>query len=82
MAGWLVVPIFGIAFPLLIFWMIPPLVWHALRTGELEARGRSYFRDQQPKRFWAGIIFWILMMAVALFTSYVVLSMAPERLFR
>jgi hypothetical protein len=31
----------------------------ALRTGVLQARGRVYERDEQPVRFWLGIVFWI-----------------------
>jgi len=69
MTNWLVLIVFGIAFPLLLFWLALPLVWHALRTAELKARGRSYFRAQQPRRYWAGIVFWIMMLALSLYPA-------------
>jgi hypothetical protein len=36
------------------------LVKTALKTGVLQARGRTYNRFSEPKRFWAGIVFWLL----------------------
>ena len=65
MADWIVLIIF-LALPILLLPVAPRLVWRALRTGELEARGRSYFRSEQPRRFWFGIVFWIVMTALSL----------------
>ena len=31
----------------------------AIRTGRLQARGRIYERNEQPIRFWLGIVSWI-----------------------
>ena len=73
MADWVVLISFGIASPVLMLRIAPRLVWRALRTGELEARGRSYFRDQQPRRFWFGIVFWIAMMVLTGFAAVVVI---------
>jgi hypothetical protein len=41
-------------------WFVVP----ALKTGVLQARGRTYSRAQQPVRFWLGIVFWISMAAL------------------
>ena len=74
MTDWIVLIIVGIAFPVLMLRVAPPLVWRALRTGELEARGRSYFRAQQPRRFWFGIVFWIAMIALTVFAATAVIT--------
>ena len=39
----------------------------ALRTGILQARGRSYRRVEQPFQFWLGVTVWI---AVAILLAY------------
>jgi hypothetical protein len=43
-----------------LYWFVQP----ALRTGVLQARGRTYDRNEQPVRFWLGIAFWIVMAAL------------------
>ena len=71
MTEWIMLIVFGIASPILMLYLAVPLVWRALRTGELHARGRSYFRTQQPRRFWSGVVFWIAIMALFAFTAIV-----------
>jgi len=41
-------------------WFVLP----ALKTGFLQARGRTYSRAEQPVRCWLGITFWISMAAL------------------
>ena len=36
----------------------------ALRTGVLQARGRTYRRDKEPVRFWLGVFFWMALFAL------------------
>ena len=38
-------------------WFVRP----ALRSGVLQARGRTYDRTEKPVMFWLGIAFWIVM---------------------
>jgi hypothetical protein len=51
-----------------LYWFVRP----ALRTGVLQARGRTYDRSGQPVRFWLGIVFWITMAALLAFPVAVV----------
>jgi hypothetical protein len=62
----------AVAFPVMIVWLAAPLVVRGLRTGELEARGRSYFRVQHPLRYWFGIVFWMALLAFSVFVSCLV----------
>jgi hypothetical protein len=73
MGNWIALFIFGILSPYLALFHCLPVAIRALKTGELEARGRSYFRDKQPKRFWAGIAFWFALVALSFFAAYVVI---------
>lgn len=38
----------------------------ALRSGTLQARGRTYSRASEPIRYWSGILFWICLFALSL----------------
>lgn len=80
MANWAVLIVFGVAFPCLAFFYGLPIALRGLKTGELVARGRSYFRDRQPKRFWVGIVFWFTLSAFSLFTSFAVILELVSRL--
>jgi len=42
------------------------LAWPALRSGTLQARGRTYGRASEPVRYWSGVIFWICLFALSL----------------
>jgi hypothetical protein len=70
--NWIASFVFGIASPILALYVAGPLIVHAVRTGELIARGRSYFRDAQPKRYWFGLVFWFAMIALSFAGSYAV----------
>ena len=52
-------------------WFVMP----ALRTGILQARGRTYSREGEPIRFWLGIVFWI---AMAVLLAYPVVMFGME----
>lgn len=45
-------------FPLVLLWFGGPIVWTALRTGRLLARGDVYDREVQPKMYFFGLVFW------------------------
>ena len=45
-------------------WIAVPIVYTALRTGRLLARGTIYERTQQPIRFRLGLAFWFGMTAL------------------
>jgi hypothetical protein len=79
MANWIVLVVFGVMLPLLALFYGLPHALRGLKTGELEARGRNYFRERQPGRFWAGIVFWFTLAALSLFTAIVVISQFPGR---
>lgn len=55
--------------PFFLLWMATPILWRAIRTGRLQARGVIYDRDHQPGMFYAGLIFWISLIAVFSFVS-------------
>jgi hypothetical protein len=47
-----------------LLWMATPILWRAIRTGQLQARGIVYDRDHQPGMFYAGVIFWISLIVI------------------
>src|SRR5262245_8759212 len=49
-------------------WVVAP----ALKTGVLQARGRTYSRAEQPVRFWLGIVFWIVMAGLTTLFVYLI----------
>ncbi len=46
-----------------------PIVWTAVRTGRLLARGTVYHRDDHPALFYGGLLFWLGMLVVMLVLS-------------
>jgi uncharacterized membrane protein len=54
-------------------WWAPPMLFKALRTGRLPARGVTYNRHSQPRRYWFGIWFWLAMIALFVFATCVML---------
>jgi hypothetical protein len=64
--------------PLGLLWLMGRIVWTALFTGRLLARGVIYDRDEQPIRYWLGIWSWILMFCIFSFVSLLILSHWPS----
>ena len=64
-----------VVFPLLFLWLAGRLVWVALRTGRLLARGVIYDRAEQPGRYYFGVIFWLLLFGLLAYISILVLSL-------
>jgi hypothetical protein len=66
-----------VVLPLLVLWLAGRLVWVALATGRLQARGVVYDREAQPVRYYIGIISWGLIFTMCVFASIGVLTHWP-----
>jgi hypothetical protein len=55
--------------PIVLLWLVGPIVWKALRTGRLLARGVVYDRERQPRMYYFGVLFWISLFAACSFLS-------------
>jgi hypothetical protein len=65
--------VFGLVFPVLTAHFAVPALISAIRLGKLPARGATYNKDEHPLRFWGFSVFWVLMLAMSLLTSFIVL---------
>lgn len=51
-----------------------PIVFVAIKTGYLLARGAVYSKSESPFKYWLGIIFWISVAFILSFASVVCAS--------
>jgi hypothetical protein len=76
---WVLFSIFGIGLPLVYTWLAFPIVVRAMRTGELEIRGRSYARAEAPRQYWLGLALGVLVLATAAGTALTILAVIISR---
>ena len=60
--------------PIVLLWLVGPIVWKAIRTGRLLARGVVYDRESQPGMYYFGVISWISLFAAFSYLSAFVIT--------
>jgi hypothetical protein len=60
--------------PIVLLWLVGPIVWKAMRTGRLLARGVVYDRESQPGMYYFGVLFWISLFATFSFLSAFIIA--------
>ena len=75
MADQILTPIFAILTTSALYYfcskILKDIVVPGLKSGNLQAKGVVYSRREQPLRFWFGICFWFLTLAILLFATLV-----------
>jgi len=71
---------FLLGFTIWLVWMVWPILFTALRTGRLQARGTVYERTQQPVMFRLGVAVWIGLIALMGFISALGVSQVIKHL--
>jgi hypothetical protein len=71
-----IIAIFTLCLPVVFLGIygIREYVLPALRTGILQARGRTYERSHHPFRFWGGIVFWFATLFIGIISLYAMVS--------